>query len=124
MNRRPFAIYLSRLRVWADQRVEIPRLEFVRVLGERLDVAHPVVAGAGAKHLGVKRQRGQRRVPAGAPAADDEPVGIGSSLLDEVSCGVDVVVDIDDSPVPVEALAILAAVPGAATAVDTHHTHS
>ena len=39
-----------------------------------------------------ERERADRRVAAGAPARDEEPVGIGLTLLDEMARRVDAVV--------------------------------
>ena len=104
VDRRPRAIDIPGGRIRADHGVEIARLELVRVLGERLDVADAVIARARPEHLRMKRQRRQRRVAAGAAAADDQPLGIRPSLLDQIFRGIDAVVDVHDSPLPVEAL--------------------
>ena len=69
VDRRARAIERLRLGIRADQRVEVARLELVRVLRQHLEVADAVVAGAGAEDV-VEGQRRQRRVAAGAAAAD------------------------------------------------------
>ena len=69
VNGRALAVALAGLGVGADQGVEVARLELVRVAGERLGIGHAVVAGTGGEHV-VEGERAQRRVAAGAAAAD------------------------------------------------------
>ena len=75
VNRRARDVEVARLWVRADQSVEVARLEFVRVARERLEIADAVVAGAGAERV-AERQGRQRRVAAGAAAADRDAIAI------------------------------------------------
>ena len=104
-------------RVRADQDVEAPRLEFVRVVQQRFEIAHAVIARAGLEHVGERGQRRQRREPAGAAAANDEPPRVGLALCREELRGADAVGDVDDTPLPVEPLAVGAAKAGTAAVV-------
>ena len=56
-----------------DEAVEVPRLELVRVPGQGLEIADAVLAGAGAK-TSRNASAVQRRVAAGAAAADRNPL--------------------------------------------------
>src|SRR5579884_945038 len=47
IERRALQVQVAPLWIWTDHRVEITRLELVRIGGERFEVAHTVVAGAG-----------------------------------------------------------------------------
>ncbi len=69
----------------------------------------------------MERERRERRVAAGASAADDQACGIGLALLDEKPRRVDAVVDVHDAPVQVEAFTIRAAVTRTAAVVHVGH---
>src|SRR5688572_32036315 len=112
MNWRTCAVELARLWIRSDQRVEVARLELVRVMREHFDVADAVVACRRLEHARMKDQRRECRVAAGAPASDDEPPGIGLPLRDQVSRRVHRVFDINDAPLAIQTLSIGAAVPG------------
>ena len=115
--RRALAVDGGRLRIRPDQAVVVARFELVAVGVEQLEVADPEVADAGREDV-AEGERRQRRVAAGAPALDGQPVRIDVAALDEEPRGRDAVVDVDDAPLPVEALAVLAPVAGAAAVVD------
>src|SRR5713101_5898034 len=96
-ERRALAVEIGALGIGADQPIEIARLEFMGVAGERGNIADPVIAGA---------------------ALDDGALAIGEALGDDMPGGVDAIVDIDDAPGALQALAIGAAIPGAAAVID------
>jgi hypothetical protein len=89
----------------------------VGVERHRLQVADAVVGRAGGEDV-VERERGQRRVAAGAAAPDGEPGRVDVAALDQESGAGDAVVDVVDAPGAVERLAVGAAVAGAAAVVD------
>ena len=77
-QRRALSIEIRTLRVGADQPVEVARLEFVRVAGERGDVADAVIAGAALEH-GAAGQGRQNGIAAGAAAGDDTAHAVGQT---------------------------------------------
>ena len=76
VDRRALAVQVAPLGIGPDQAVEVARLELVRVARQRLEVADAVVARAGREDV-AEGQRAQRRVAAGAAAADRQPLGVG-----------------------------------------------
>src|ERR1700730_1528682 len=96
------------------------RLEFMGILGQCGEVANAVVARPALKHLteGQRRQRGE---PTSTASGDDQAGRIYSSAIDQKLGTVDTVVNIDAAPVQVQAVAVRAAVAGAATVVDVEH---
>src|SRR5947207_5125971 len=105
VDRRARAVHVSALRIRADQRVAVVRLELMRLLHEQLEVGDPVVARARVVEvaLGQRQQHGEtsRR-----PSGDGDAIGVDESLLHEMARCVDAVVDVDDAPVAVEALPV------------------
>src|SRR5262249_46210730 len=97
VNRRALSIELARLWVRADQALEIGRLEFVRVGGQRFKIADAVVAGAGAKDV-AERQGAQRCVAASAAATNEQATLIDLSTTCQVLRAVYAVVDVGDAP--------------------------
>src|SRR5213078_1807304 len=108
---------VSILRPAAQQGLVIHRLELVRVLVKDLQVADAEVAGAGLEEVR-RRERSQDRVAAGAAAGDRDPIAVDEAALDQVACAVDRIVDVDDTPEAVEALAVFPAEAGASAVVD------
>src|SRR6185312_3953673 len=102
------------------QPVEIARLELVRGARQRGRIADAVVAGAALEDI-VERERDERRVATRAAAGDDAAVAVDQPLVGEESGSVDAVVDVDDAPLPVQPVAVLAAIAGAAAVVDVEH---
>ena len=117
VDRRALAVALGRLRIRADEAVEVARLELVRVARERLEVADAVVARAGGERVG-RGQRAQRRVAAGAGAADRHPAAVDLAGGGQVARGGDAVGHVDDAPRAVQPRAIGAPVARAAAVVD------
>ncbi len=101
MNRRAFDVKIAPLGIGADQAVEIARLELVRVLGQRFEIADAVVARAGFENV-AEGQRAERRVAAGAAAADRQAVAVDFAAFDEIARAVDAIIDVDDAPLAVE----------------------
>src|SRR6266550_3857129 len=120
VNRRAFDVEIAPLGIGADQSVEIARLELVGVFGQRFEIADAVVAGAGFENV-TKRQRAERRVAAGAAAADCEPIAVDFAAFSKIARAVDAVVDIDDTPLTVEPFSVGASVTGAAAVVDIEY---
>src|SRR5260370_11592291 len=116
MNRRSLIIESALLGIWTDQAVEIARLEFVRVPGERFEIADAVIADSG--HKGISEgQRAQRGVAPRAAAADRHALAVHQSARREVFRAVDAVVDIDDAPFPAKPLAVCAPIAGTAAII-------
>ena len=117
LDRRALAVERLRLGPRADELIEVARLELVRVPGERARVGDAVVARAG--HERVRgRQRLQRRVAAGARAADDRTVAVDAARRRQVLHAGDAVLDVGDAPLPAQRLAEGAAVARRAAVVD------
>src|SRR5260221_9116604 len=100
-----------------DNRDSVMRLDFVRLEEIAWEVADAEVAGAGFEEI-AEGQRAERGVPAGAAAADRQPVAVHQPARDQILRAVDAVVQVYYAPLPVEPLAIGAAVAGAAAVVD------
>ena len=113
-------VQVTALGVRSDQGVQVARLELVGLLGERLEVADAVVAGADLEHV-FERQRREGRVSPGAASAHYETVAVHFALSHEVERGVDAVVDIHDAPLSVESTPVLGSVAGAAAVVHVHN---
>ena len=100
--------------------MQIARLELVRVRQQQCQIGNAVVAAAGCKSLR-RRQRHQGRVTARTAAGDGDPAGVGEPRLRQIAGSGRAIGDIGDAPLPVEALAIGAAIAGAAPIVDVEH---
>src|SRR6266550_8197892 len=105
VNRRAFDVEIAPLGIGADQSVEIARLELVGVFGQRFEVADAVVAGAGFENV-TKRQRAERRVAAGAAAANRQAISIDFAAYRKIKCAIDAIVDIDNTPLTVEPFSV------------------
>ena len=118
VDRAAGAVQLRRLRVRPDQRVLVLELELVRVAGaELLEVGDSEVRASG-RELVRERQRADGRVPARASTGDQQPVGIGFSLVHEKASRIDAVLQVDDAPLAVQPLAVGASVAGRSSVVD------
>ena len=104
----------------ANQPVEIARLELVRVPGERLQIAHAVIAGTGAKKT-VEGQRAQGRVTAGAAAADGETCRIHQTAFHEIARARQAILHVGDAPLPLQLQTIVAAVARGSAVVHVEH---
>src|SRR5580765_6932412 len=99
--------------IQTDEPVEVARLEFVRVVDHEREVADTVVACAATEDI-AERQAGERGVAAGAAAANDEFSWVGLAPVGQEAGGVHGIVNVNDSPGVTEAVAVVAAVAGAA----------
>ena len=104
----------------ADEAIEVARLEVVRVRGEGTEVGDAVPADPGGEDIRV-RQGAQHRPAARGPALDREAPAIGRASLGESPHGGGDVLHVDDAPLPVEALAVAAPVPGRSAVVHIEH---
>src|SRR5690349_9548876 len=109
MDRRALDVKFTPLRIGSDEAIEITRFEFMRVLRERFKVANAIVAGACFENV-AKRKRAKGRIATRAAAANRQPVPIGFAGSDEITGGVDAIVDIDDAPAAVEAFSVCTAI--------------
>src|SRR5271165_3646479 len=117
-----FGVGLSGLWIGTNQPIQVTGLEFVRVAREGLEVADAIIARASAEHFVVfRRERAERRVAAGAAAADHEPLGVSVPGLDQPARAGDAVLDVDEAPLSFEPQPIRAAVAGAAAIVHVEH---
>src|SRR5262249_52706100 len=94
IERRALAIARFLLRIRSDQPVEIARLELMGVAREGSDVAHAVMTSPALKEV-AEGQRRQRRVAAGAAAADDASLAVDPPLRCEEPRAGDAIVDVD-----------------------------
>ena len=124
-DRRPLGV--EGLALWqrADQPVQVPRLEVVRVLRERPQVGHaevrrhrredaiprPVRLAGPAEHPDAGRDGGQRGPAAGRAAADPEPLPVRLARLGQGQRGRHRVGHVHDAPLAAQPLAVGAAVP-------------
>ena len=117
VDRRAFAVDIGHLRIRADEPVHVARFELVGVAREHLEVADPVSADAGREDV-AEGEGCQRRVAAGTPTHDRQPLSVDVAALDEELGRRDDVVDIDDPPLRVELATVGPAIPAAAPVVD------
>ena len=68
------------------------------------------------------RERSQRSEPAGAAAADHQPLRVGVATIDQMVRTGDHIVDVGDPPVVIEQLSIGAAKTGAAAVIDVEES--
>src|ERR1035437_2333206 len=113
------ALFVDRLGVGprSDESVEVARLELMGVPGKGPEVPDAEVAGPGGENV-AKGQGAERRVTPGAPAVDQQSVGVRPAGRGEVARRVHAVVEVHDSPGALQSLAVRAAVAGAAAVVD------
>src|SRR5262245_16390787 len=123
IERRALAIARFLLRIRSDQPVEIARLELVGVARERGDVAHAVIAGSALKEV-AEGQRRQRRVAAGAAAADDASLAVDPPLRCEEPRAGDAIVDVDHAPVQLQTAAVGAAESSASAVIHVEHRNA
>src|SRR5215472_18849764 len=97
IERRALAIARFLLRIRSDQPVEVARLELMGVAREGSDVAHAVMTSPALKEV-AEGQRRQRRVAAGAAAADDASLAVDPPLRCEEPRAGDAIVDVDHAP--------------------------
>ncbi len=111
-------VHGTALRPGRDQPVEVPRLELVRLRGQRTQVGDAEVAGAGGEHTGTHAEGGQRRVAAGRAAADGHAGRVHPSRVGEEARAGDDVVQVQDPPAALQRVPVAAAVAGRAAVVD------
>ena len=68
-----------------------------------------------------RRERAERRVAAGAAAADHEPLGVGVPVLDQPARAGDAVLDVDEAPLSFEPQPVGAALACAAAIVHVEY---
>src|SRR5436309_15446418 len=105
MHRRSPAVQFGSRGIGANQTILIARLELVSITGQRLQVRHPVVTGAGGKDI-VKNKGAERCVSPRTSTADSHALSVDVAPFLQIPCGVDTVLDIHDSPLPVQPLTI------------------
>jgi hypothetical protein len=74
-----------------------------------------------AREIVPERERCQRRIAASAVAGNDTALSIHQALRREELRSIDAVVDVDDAPGEVQAVAVRAAIAGAAAVVHIEH---
>ena len=98
LDRRALAVHDPRLGIRPDQRVEVAALELVGIGGQRLQVGHPVVIGAGGEGSVWPGQRGQGGEASGRSSADGQPIRIDVLLLAQPARRGQAILHIDDAP--------------------------
>src|SRR6202165_5059178 len=116
VDRRALAIDVSILRPPAQEALVVHGLELVRVFVKHLQVADAEMARPGFEEIR-GGQGSQHGVAAGAPTGDRHPVAVDQATFDQVAGTVDGVIDVDDAPLAVEPLPVLAADPRAPAVV-------
>mmetsp|Transcript_10252 Transcript_10252/g.23777 ORF Transcript_10252/g.23777 Transcript_10252/m.23777 type:complete len:293 (-) Transcript_10252:1208-2086(-) len=108
------------LGVLSDQPIQVARLELVRVGRERRAVRHPVERAACRENL-FESECAERGEPAGRASINAQARGVGQALLaEELGCSAHIL-DIDNTPVACECLAVAASVARRASVVNVHH---
>src|SRR5664280_3193270 len=101
----------------SDESVEVARLELMGVPREGPEVPDAEVAGPGGEDV-AKGQGAERRVPARAPAVDQQTVRVRPARRGEITRRVHAVVEVNDSPGALQSLAVRASVARAAAVVN------
>src|SRR6185503_18961056 len=97
---------IGSLRIRPDERVLVLQLELVSLSStELLEVGDSEVRRSRGEVVR-ERESTDGRIAAGAPAGDEQPVGIGVSLVDQVSSSIEAVGKIDHSPLAVETFTV------------------
>src|SRR6266576_5379175 len=120
IKRRALAIALLGLRIRTNQPVEIARLKLVSFARQCSEITHPIVARPAVKEI-PKHQCRQRGVAASTAAPHDHPFVIDQPLCNEEFSAINTVIDVDDTPVEVQAITKSASKAGAAAMVDVEH---
>ena len=100
MHRRSLPVQFGGRGIGANQTVLIARLELVSITGQRLQIGNPVVTGAGGKDI-VEDKSAERCVSTRASTADGHAFSVDVTSFFQIPCGVDTVLDIHNSPLPV-----------------------
>src|SRR6185437_8381570 len=95
---------------------KIARLELMRVTGERPEIADAKVACARLKGI-AEGDRAERRIAARAAAGDGQPLAIHQPLRRQIARAIDTVIQVYHAPLALQAVAIGAAIAGAAAIV-------
>src|SRR2546421_663396 len=107
MDRRARFVDRPPLRQRRDETIQVAAFELVRIAGESLEVADPVIVRSRLEYV-VKGQCREHREAARTSAPDGGAVAIDKPPGDDVLDGGDHVARVYDSPIAVEALAVSA----------------
>src|SRR5438093_11209052 len=121
MNRRSFNIEITSFRIRADESVKIARLEFIRVLGQRFQIADAIMAGAGLEGV-AERQRAEGRISSGASPSNGESVAIDCSGFHKIPGAIDAIIYIDNSPLTFKSFSVLSAIARTSAIVDIENS--
>src|SRR5690606_38902035 len=103
-----------------DQRIQIARLELVRVAGQRADVADAKIARAGPEEV-VEGQGAEGGVAAGAAAANRHTVAVRAPPAHQIAGAVNAVGHVQYAPVALQLFAVFAPVTGASPVINVQH---
>src|SRR5215472_12061320 len=84
--------------------------------GQGFQVADAIVVCTGIEDI-AEGERTKRRVAARAPTGNCQPASINKPLLDQVAGAIHAVIDVNDTPLALEPLAIGASIAGAAAII-------
>src|ERR1051326_5072735 len=116
MNWRAFYIKVAPFRIGTNQPVRITRFKFMCVQLQRFQIADSVITGAGFEII-AECQSAQRGVTAGAATVNYRAIGICAPAGPQKLRAIYAIVNIDDSPGTAQALAVGAAIAGAAAII-------
>src|SRR5436853_4543367 len=114
---------MDAVRVGSDKTVVVARFELVAVALKRLDIDNSEIARSGLEDVS-ECESGKRRVAARACSSNNQAIGIGLVDSDDILRRVYAVVNIHDSPLTIQAFAVLAPIAGAASIVHIKHSES
>src|SRR5262249_50705015 len=123
VERRPLAIARLHFRKGPDEPIEIPRLELMSIARQCRSVADPVIACATLEKV-AKGERREGCVATGAAAADDDTPCIHQSPLRQELGAIHAVVDVDDTPIQLQPLAVFTSESRTAAVVDVKHRNT
>src|SRR5438876_10546358 len=105
MDRRSLFVEFRLLGVGSYHAVLVSRFELVRIVSQRLQIGHTVIAGARRKHV-MEYEGAKRGVPPGASAPDSHALSVDIAALFQIPGGVDAVFDVNDAPLPFQPFSI------------------
>ncbi len=119
----PLVVEVDRLRVGADQRVQVAGLELVGHRGQTLQIGNPEVRRPGGEDV-VKGEGAQGGVPAGRASPDRHPSAVDQTLLGEVTSRRDAILGVDHPPPAPQSVAVGPSMTARPPVVDVHQGES
>src|SRR5579859_6452246 len=113
-------IQLLRLRIGANQAIEVPRLKLMRIMDKDCQIAHAEVTGTRFELI-AERKYTQRGIAARTATRNCQAIAINPALFHEEFRAIDTVIYIYHAPLSIESLTIGSSVATTAAIVDIQY---